>query len=396
MRASLVPVDEIDSDSVLFPLRPLFPNIQTGHGTGGGPPGIIGDILMSYEDTGNMGYETAEWFNTAWQQRIPLSINVGQVPSPQTDFPLLINDTYTNLIGAVEAELRFTGADHVQLKYEIQKFDNGTGELIAWMKKPTVDDNDIIYIYFDSSGALDEQDKNAVWNANYTSVNHLDGDVLDSTINAQDFTDFATTSEVAQIGNGRGFNGTVNQYLIRNPYAGFPVDELTCELWIKTTENGDGMVSYAVGAASLANHFILLMQANLQIHFFSEGDITGSGFNDGNLHHVMVTFKSSNAEGKFYLDGLLVSTHIYVLNIGSVFTDNGALVLGQEQDSLGGGFVGAQSFDGILDEFRMSNIVRDADYNTTAFNNQNDQDTFYFTATVQSIFEILDLMAYES
>ena len=56
---------------------------------------------MAYEDLDIMGYEP-DWLNTLWQFRIPLKIESGQVPSTQTDFPLLINNTYTVLIGEVE------------------------------------------------------------------------------------------------------------------------------------------------------------------------------------------------------------------------------------------------------------------------------------------------------
>ena len=96
----------------------------------------------------SMGYEPAGWLNAEFQQRIPLTINAGQVPSTQTDFPLLINDTYPELMGEVEAELRFAGSDNIQLEYEIEKFDSITGELVVWIKKDTVSDGDIIYIYF--------------------------------------------------------------------------------------------------------------------------------------------------------------------------------------------------------------------------------------------------------
>jgi len=97
-----------------------------------------------------MGYEPPNWFNARWQQRISATINADQVPSTQTDFPVLIDETFPELIGSSISQLRFASTDDIQLEYEIELFDTYTGKLIAWTKKPLVDNGDIIYIYYDN------------------------------------------------------------------------------------------------------------------------------------------------------------------------------------------------------------------------------------------------------
>lgn len=360
-------------------------------GFGGGI--VVGIDEMGYEDLVSNGYEVV-WFNTDWLQRIPLNINVGQVPSVQNNFPLLINDTYTDLIGAVEAELRFTGEDNIQLPYEIESFDNLTGELVAWIKKPTVSDGDILYIYFDSFGASDEQNKTAVWDENYTSVYHLGDDVLDSTDFANDMTDFSTTIVPGMINSGREFAGNTGSYTIINPYSGFPTSEITCEYWVKSIGTNDGMVSYGTGSSGDANVFLTIRQNDFLTTINNIGFTSGISINDGNFHHVVVTWKATDSNTKMYIDGVLLTTTV---STPSNLADGGALVLGQDQDSLGGGFNSNQSLDGILDEVRISNIVRSADYITTSFNNQNNPGAFYATDPVQLVSEIASTsMGYES
>lgn len=360
--------------------------------------GAVGALEMEFE---------SDWFDLDFQKRIPLTINVGQVPTTQNDFPLLINDIYPDLIGEVEAEIRFAGSDNIQLEYEIQKFDNSTGELIAWTKKPTVDDGDFIAIYFDNPGATDEQNPPAVYDVNYKYVGHLQNNADDSTSNGQDLTNFgsALTPVSAKIGDGQFYNGTTSDFSRRNPFTGWPTTEITCEFWLQTTGNGDGMVSYAVGTGALANHFFIFNQVSVQIFITSTADAaTGVGFDDGVFHHMVVTWRSSDGQLILYKDGVIVSSAIH--KTGTSFIVNGSLVLGQDQDNVGGGFSGVMAYDGILDELRLSNNVRSADNILTSFNNQDNPGTFYTTGAVESAptsipegvmdFETLGTMEFET
>jgi len=51
------------------------------------------------------------------------------------------------------------------------------------------------------------------------------------------------------------------------------------------------------------------------------------------------------------------------------------MVLGNEQDSVGGGWQATQHFTGVLDEVRISNTARTAEYADTTYNNQANQGT---------------------
>jgi len=359
--------------------RPPIPRFGAPQGVGA----VTIREIMDYENSLIMAYEESDnWFDLAFQQRIPITINPLQVPSTQSDFPLLINSIFTDLIGAVEAELRFAGEDNIQLEYEIQFFDDSTGELIAWIKKPTIDDDDITFVYFDNPGASDEQNPGAVWDSNYVGVYHMQANSDDSTSNAQDLTDTGVTTVVAKIGNGADYNGTVTSFSQRNPFDGtVPSIAATFECWISSIGTQDGILSYA--STGNTNDFLVVAQESLSLLINGFAAAFGTSFNDGVLHHLVVTWLSSNGEAKAYLDGVLVST--LTVQTGHSIVSGGSVVLGQDQDTIGAGFQPGQALDGTLDEVRWSDIVRDADYVTTSFNNQDDTSTFYAISASENV-----------
>lgn len=344
--------------------------------------GIGGEVpivpAMQYEDLETMVYES---LNASWEKRLPLTINPGQVPSTQIDFPLLINDTYPDLIGEVEAELRFAGIDGIQLEYEIQEFDNLTGLLIAWIKKPSLNDGDIIYIYFDNPGAIDSQNPGAVWDVNYKSVYHLNSNGNDSTINTQDLTVTVGQFFPGQIGNAIRFVGTTSRNSKRFPYSGFPSDKITVEAWFKSSQNTMTPFSYVI--IGVNSDEVRWNDEDMGVVFIKQvASNTTIDFSDNIFHHIALTWDSVTGTLLLYDNGVLIDT-IPGVSTGGLLQDNGSLVLGQTQSS-SGGFSSSESYSGLIDEFKISNIVRTQSYFTTTFNNQNNPSAFYATGTVES------------
>lgn len=93
---------------------------------------------------------------------------------------------------------------------------------------------------------------------------------------------------------------------------------------------------------------------------------TTASFSTG-WNHVVLTFDNDagSQEHKLYVDGVLVDSA----------TDTNDLSITSE--SL---YIGAL-FDGLLDEIRISNVVRDSDWITTEYNNQNSPGTFITVGT---------------
>lgn len=73
----------------------------------------------------------------------------------------------------------------------------------------------------------------------------------------------------------------------------------------------------------------------------------GISANDGEWHQICATWDNLNGDWKFYKDGEMKNSGTG-LKKGYIIKAEGSLVLGQEQDSLGGGFEASQSFKGSL------------------------------------------------
>jgi len=308
-------------------------------------------------------------------------ITPGQAPGNETNTPLVIIDTLgAGIIQEASGfDIRVFDSAGMPIPYEVISVTPSTGDFIVWLNMPQAQDFEFVQLTFGKPTATDGSTPNSVYDSNYTSVYHLDGVGTDSTSNAQDMTLNGVTTVAAKIGNGLNFTGTVDDFTIRNPYTPFPASVITCEYWAKTTGTGDGMVSYAV--PSQTNHFLTFCQNAFVVLIVDvTTGTTGISFNDDIFHHIVVTWRSSDGQLFIYIDG--VEEFDLIHQQGASHTDGGALVLGQDQDTVGGGFQAAQAYNGILEEFRLSDNFRSADYVTASFNNQNDNNAFWFRTPI--------------
>ena len=153
-----------------------------------------------------------DWYNDSWEFRknITLSLNTATgVDSDLTDFPVLISFTDTDLIQTKESlgrDFVFTESDGTTvLSHEIEKFDNTTGELIAWVKLPTMSASTSTDIYIYYKGDTIGFNSADVWNDDYVLVWHLN---QTSTGTAGEFRDATSNGN-----DGRGGGGTKVGYV---------------------------------------------------------------------------------------------------------------------------------------------------------------------------------------
>ncbi|XP_070541644.1 uncharacterized protein [Ptychodera flava] len=136
-----------------------------------------------------------------------------------------------------------------------------------------------------------------------------------------------------------------------------PIPELvavTACIWVKIEEAGHdaALVSYAVSGHD--NEF-LIHYLGVGFHVYVGNVllvITAAPINDGAWHHVCITWSSNDGSWKYYHNGAVSSVgRDYQTHYG--IESSGVLVLGQEQDSLGGRFDQNQALVGSLTEFNM-------------------------------------------
>ena len=159
-------------------------------------------------------------------------------------------------------------------------------------------------------------------------------------------------------GNALSFDGTTADYVIRTAFSGFAV--FTVEFWMKTTDTSKEGTAVSLATSGQDNMITILDYRDFWF-LLNGADIpssrsTGFSANNGTWHHIAITFDRNNGRFKFYRDGSPVFTATN--QVGLSIPSGGTVVLGQDQDSLGGGFQSSQSFLGMMDEFRFWSIVR--------------------------------------
>ncbi|MEM1590047.1 MAG: DUF2341 domain-containing protein, partial [Candidatus Bathyarchaeia archaeon] len=196
--------------------------------------------------TGNMtiiAYFT-QWWNKDWQYRRTITINHTKVSGELFNFPILIEIIDSNLVGKTKPygdDFVFTDSNNMKLDHQVEYYDNASGHLIVWVKVPYLSSSadTIIYMYYGNPSCECQQNSNAVWDASYKLVLHLNeqsGIHYDSTINNNNGTPINGVQQgvPAKIGSGDTFDG-VNDYIEishSNTLSGY-TDALTISFWVK-------------------------------------------------------------------------------------------------------------------------------------------------------------------
>jgi hypothetical protein len=136
----------------------------------------------------------------------------------------------------------------------------------------------------------------------------------------------------------------------------------TVEMWVNTTDPDEGAIMSAANAATGGDNEFLLFQTQSPADVAVYLKQATSGrlpviLNDGSWHHV--AFAREGDTGHLYVDGMLAGSIAYPT--GPVDVAPGGLLLGQEQDCLGGCFNGNQAFDGLVDELAVYGRALSAD-----------------------------------
>ena len=322
----------------------------------------------------------------------------------QTSFPVLISGTYSYLAttangGQVQNangyDIIFTSdcAGAVKLDHEIESYNPATGAISMWVRIPTISHtaDTIIYMYYGNSAiGSSQENRNGVWDANFQMVLHLGEPAppyQDSTANGYASTGGVTPTPTAgKIGTGQAFDG-VSQYIsYSQAQSPNPTGPISMEGWIKTTDTAVKGIFGKWGSDGNGNadqSYQMFYQASgpgAYLNAIDSSDIEvvgGAAINDGNWHHLVVTALPTGSI-LFYIDGV---------QNGSL--NNSHALLATTADRL---LVGATSLaggnyymNGALDEVRISNAIRSADWIATEYANQNSPSTFFTISAENSV-----------
>lgn len=143
--------------------------------------------------------------------------------------------------------------------------------------------------------------------------------------------------------------------------------DFSISLWAKTSKTTNQSIISGAGARN--NELIMWFTSHTNFRPYLKnthnGNITTPSIADDNWHHLVWTREGS--QSCLFVDKALqgcVTQTTLPLDIQS-------LILGQEQDSIGGGFASSQAFDGLLDELLIFDSAISSAQITTVYDNQD-------------------------
>ena len=313
------------------------------------------------------------WYSS-WQLRKAITIDATKVSSgPHTNFPVLVNlSSDSSLAARAQADgddILFTSSDGTtKLSHEIEKYGSSTGELVAWVKVPSLSSasNTVLYMYYSDASVASQQNATAVWDSNYTAVWHLketpagtSGEITDSTSNAKNGTGGTRIPLAAtgKIGGSLEFDGIPDgpaKYVsIPSTFdiASFP---FTIEAWVNPDDYGDYGAIFGKRDSAAAGD----MRVDLGLNITSGAVYTYDGTAQristfsptvGTWTHLVFVARSTGSD--VYLNGAFKET-ITAVTLGTDAT--AAVSIGITQNG------GDDSYDGRIDELRISNSQRAA------------------------------------
>ncbi|XP_012216127.2 sushi, von Willebrand factor type A, EGF and pentraxin domain-containing protein 1 isoform X1 [Linepithema humile] len=149
-------------------------------------------------------------------------------------------------------------------------------------------------------------------------------------------------------------SGTTDYVIMKGPEK--DLSQLSVCLWLQSmdTFNYGTVLSYAT--AFHDNSFTLTDYNGFVLYVNGEKVVTDVKVNDGYWHFLCVTWESEYGSWRVFVDGILRDNGIRLAQ-GAVVQANGSLVIGQEQDRLGGGFSESEAFLGKLGLLDMWDVV---------------------------------------
>jgi Concanavalin A-like lectin/glucanases superfamily/Domain of unknown function (DUF2341) len=343
-----------------------------------------------------------------------ITVNTSKIPSDQTNFPVEFAGTYPALEttgngGSVTSSNGYdigfytnNNCSTGKLNWETEKWNGATGNVAYWIKLATVSHSSptTFYIcYGDATITTDQSNPTGVWDSNFLLVSHLADNAANTNVkNSASTTDTGTANQNTnntytargQIDGAFNLNGS-------SDFAGFPQNNqfqldahaFTIETWVHDDTDG-------ITLAGAFNRMVSIYDGTNNIQLGLAGDQFGSGIRSyyvsngtvntcdivkaytappstGVLHHVVVTFDGVSTY-TMYLDGSpSVGAGGGAPNcVNESDADPSTVYVGQRGDAFG-------YINGTLDEVRISNSARSADWVTTEYNNESSPSTFYTT-----------------
>jgi hypothetical protein len=325
-------------------------------------------------------------------------------PDDLLNFPLLISCFDEDLHDKVQVDgddIAFSDStswfDH-EIELFNQTYNSTHAQLAAWVRIPRLSTSvdTVIRMYYGNSTMESRENPEEVWDDNYEFVLHMNqdpssSDILDSTSNGFDFdvevSGSMTSSDLVngQTGKALAFDG-LDDYIYLPVSEGFsgPTDKMTFEFWLMFPDGWSPASRVYLGAPAtfdakprlaFYNTFEWLIETTSDTRTL---DSTTTNFNAGTWYHFSTVWDGTGGGlQRIYISGSLESNDPSP-RTGDHISWNTFSIGAEDADANGPGGSGSDSeIKATLSEFRVSNVVRSADWIATEYENQNDPTSFH-------------------
>ncbi len=271
------------------------------------------------------------------------------------------------------------------LDHEIEKYVSTTGELVAWVRIPSVNtaaaaSDTVLYVYYgDSTVTSPTESPNGVWDSNYVAVWHLKesgngtvGEFADSTSNANHGQGGAgvaarvpTRITTGQIGNAQTFDNTDDKVQVPNSASLGITGDITVSTWIKRNVL-DWAAFLTKTNLSSRYDYQFLVSVSDTLGLWADGasptviNTTVTFTDTTKWHHLAVT--KSGTKVTFYIDGAIAAGG-GTQSPASLHNNPDPVVIGYDNES-------NAAIGGNLDELRLSHSARSGCWIKASYNNE--------------------------
>ena len=329
------------------------------------------------------------WYNDNWSYRKRINLSANKISGSHVDFPILwhsdSDDDLSSHASSNGHDIIFTDSDEVsRIHSEIENYSSGSGNI--WVRVPSLTHNTSknIYLYYGNLEGGNQEDiagykPSGVWDDNYVMVQHMydntTSNIIDSTSNSNDGTKKASNNPVeisGKIGKGQNFSSDhINCGNIGTPTI------YTIESWIKPDALGGSgdLNTYGNTILSNSDRYACWLTVGkgggteVTLRAFSTSvtghNSTGANLNTNDWFYIVVVATKGDI-AKTYVNGIGKDSFNANDNAWA-----GNFTIGDLRPTR------AIYFDGIIDEVRISNLIRNIGWIKTSYNTQNSPSTFY-------------------
>ena len=311
--------------------------------------------------------DESNWWNDDWQYRKLITINHSLVDGDLVNFPILVYlDGDSDLVNHAQVDgddvCFILYSDNItKLNHEIESYSDGT--LCCWVNitslSSSVDTK--IWMYYGNNSCSSQQNIVGTWDGNFVAVYHMN-DVTTSTIKDSKGSNNGTkkganepVQTTGKVGYGQDFDGSDDYITISS----ITIKHVEC--WINLSEITT--TAYFLGGTTKEGVRYNGDTSTFLVYSGTGGKFTTVDYVKTDDIIKLDIIRTSNPEYALYVDGSYIGTS----NSGSV-NNIDITLFGKRSDGY--------AFNGIMDEIRFSNIIRNNSWINTTFNTMSKSGSF--------------------